>query len=69
MIDIVGEEERKVFRGLFHGYLEMLHRQIGYDPLLPSAVPWLAAMYADVNTRLWKDGWEKLKREGGGSDG
>lgn len=59
---IVDQEERKVFRGLFYGYLEMLHRQIGYDPLLPSVVPWLAAMYADINTRLWKKGREQ---EGG----
>ena len=61
---MVTEEESKVFRGLFYGYLEMLHRQIGFDPLLPSVVPWLAAMYADVNTRLWKEG-NKVKEKGG----
>lgn len=61
---MVTEEESKVFRSLFYGYLEMLHRQIGFDLLLPSAVPWLAAMYADVNTRLWEEG-EKVKKERG----
>jgi len=63
-------ERQEVFRCLFHGYLEMLQREMPDSDglwLLGPSTKSLAVMYALLNTSLWESGKKKLG--GGGGEG
>ncbi len=57
-------DRNEVFRCLFCGYYDMFQSKLKQPaPWHKSWVMWVAAMYADLNTKLWESGKEKLRKE------